>query len=255
MTDTTSMLSIVIPVYNGAPFIAETILNIYDAMPPYTWEVIVVNDGSADGTRSALESLAGSYPTLRVLHLPRNMGKGHAIKAGLREARGPHIVFTDADLPYGAESINRMAEVAAARPHIGLAYGSRSHPASREEHGYGIVRRFGRVFFSAVARGLVAKEVRDTQCGVKMLSRPFAERVLKLSSVERFAFDVELFAIASALHIPSEAVPVSLNHRKESSIRIVRDTLGMMRDILRIRRNMKRGVFHRTTQPPYHPTT
>lgn len=239
------MYTIVIPIYNAGAFIEETIRDVVrvfsGAAEP--WEIIAVNDGSTDTTAAALERMAKETPGLRVVHMEVNGGKGRALRRGMREARGECVAFTDADLPYGAPALVSLLERMKEDPSLQFVYGSRSHASSVERRGYGLLRRIGRLFFSVVVRALAAPGVQDTQCGIKALRRPFLLRVLEVSRVDRFAFDVELFAIARAAGAASLAMPVSLNHRKESSVRLVTDTARMLRDIWRIRRNVKRRLY------------
>jgi dolichyl-phosphate beta-glucosyltransferase len=96
-----------------------------------------------------------------------------------------------------------------------------------------------------VVRWLVIADVRDTQCGIKLLSRSFADLVLACSTVDRFAFDIELFVIALENKMSIQDFPVVLNHRKESSVRIITDTILMLIDIVKIRLKIWQGVYVR----------
>jgi dolichyl-phosphate beta-glucosyltransferase len=114
---------------------------------------------------------------------------------------------------------------------------------SREKRGYGFLRRLGRSFFSRVIRFLVVPNVLDTQCGIKMLRSELAKQVVAKGVINRFAADIELFIIARANHWRYEDFPVELNHRKESSVRLIRDTLIMFKDVLRIKWNFWRDKY------------
>jgi dolichyl-phosphate beta-glucosyltransferase len=208
-------------------------------------EVVVVNDGSTDMTASLLETWKGKFSCYEVVSLPTNRGKGAAIREGLRTARGGAIIFTDADLPYGVNIFGELYTKCINQPGISYLYGSRTNRDSVSEHGYGFLRQFGSSFFSTVVRWLVIADVRDTQCGIKLLSRSFADLVLACSTVDRFAFDIELFVIALENKMSIQDFPVVLNHRKESSVRIITDTILMLIDIVKIRLKIWQGVYVR----------
>lgn len=237
-------LSVIIPTYNADAFIGGVLERLR------TWllsheeiELIVVDDGSTDTTLSILRGLETKIPRLRIISIPSNKGKGFALRSGFAEAVGEYLAFTDADLPYGLSVFERMLEAMKKDSDLCLLYGSRSHELSKEEKGYGTIRRFGRNFFSNVIRFIAVPDVEDTQCGIKMLNRPLALEAIKVSKINRFAFDIELFMITKAHMWRYNSFPVELNHRKESSVRLVRDTIVMLRDVVSISRRHKRGDY------------
>lgn len=239
-------VSLVIPVFNGAPFLAETLKRVrswaeQNADPA---EIIVVDDGSTDGTAAIAEDVHRAIPRYTVVHLPKNRGKGAAVRAGIKAAHGDCVVFTDADLPYGLKIIAAMRQRLHSHPESALVFGSRSNPLS-ESKGYGAVRRLGRSFFSAVVKLFAIPGVGDTQCGIKMLRRDLAALVASRGIIDRFAFDIELFAIARQNNFGIIDVPVMLKHRRESSVRFVMDTVIMLKDILRISLRMRHRYYVR----------
>lgn len=239
MTD----LSLVIPVYNAAPFLRETLRRLGEALSRHAdWELIVVNDGSRDETARILEEELPRLPRARAIHLPRNTGKGAALRAGFHAARGELAAFTDADLPYGLSVLDAMRERMEQYPELHLLYGSRHHALSRERAGYDRVRRLGRLFFSAVIRCLLPGVV-DSQCGIKLFRRSLARRCAEKGSIDRFAADIEFFVIAKVAGLRFEDFPVELNHRTESSVRLVRDTLRLLADVFVIACRYWRGVY------------
>ncbi len=238
-------LSIIIPVLNGEPFIAETVARVF------AWakglgqqiEIICINDGSQDNTLSALEAICGRDMRCSVINFSNNCGKGAAIREGLKNARGRYAVFTDADLPYGVDIFGRMLQIMQSNPDLALLYGSRSHESSKYEAGYGVLRKFGRNFFSYFIRLMVLPNVSDTQCGIKMLRVDFAKLAAEKLTVNRFAYDVELFVIADAHRLKYGDVPVTLNQSKESSVRLIKDTLIMIWDVARIKLRKMMGHY------------
>lgn len=238
-------LSIIIPVFNGSSFLEEKLKTVskWAEGKMGSIEIIFINDGSTDATPSILNRFRQSMCYVRVFSLLKNRGKGFALCEGIKLAQGEYIGFTDADLPYGFIVFEHIFELMERKRKVDLVFGSRSHQRSKEKNGYGFLRKCGRLFFSVVIRLLVVPDVKDTQCGVKMFRREFAMMVLRVATVERFAFDIELFAIALQNHRLYEGVPVELTHRKESSVHFIKDTLSMLCDILKIRIRMWQNYY------------
>ncbi len=237
-------LSILIPAYNAGKFLAQTLASVRElllAQP--TFELILVDDGSADDTVSIAESFKNSIPRYTILTLPKNRGKGYALRMAMQKTQGDLVVFTDADLPYGLTPIVSMLAVMKREEDLFLLYGSRSHENSKVQQGYTLLRKFGRMFFSVVIRTFIVSRVVDTQCGIKMFRGALARAIVERGVVDRFAFDIECFMIAKARGWRYADFPVALNHRKESSVRIVRDTLCILGDIVLINLRYLRGRY------------
>jgi glycosyltransferase involved in cell wall biosynthesis len=188
-----ALLSIVTPVYNGAAFIAENVSIIRDelsaAQVPY--ELIVVSDGSADETVERVVN--AGHPEVRVLHYDRNIGKGYAVKVGLLAARGRFVGFIDSDLDlHPAELPSFLA--AMERDSLDAAIGSKRHPASQVD--YPPRRRLYSWLYQQLIRLLFQLDVTDTQVGIKLFRRELVEAVVPHLLVKRYAFDLELLAVA-----------------------------------------------------------
>lgn len=236
-------LSVIVAMYNAAPFLKETLARLEPFLARHrNWELIAVDDGSFDGTTEILGELVRRFAEARVLRFAENQGKGAALRAGMRAAKGEFVAFTDVDLPYGLEILEEMHAHLASHPEIYLLYGSRHHKSSRERSGYNFFRRAGRLFFSIVIRFLLP-HVSDSQCGIKLFRRELAQRCAKLGRINRFAGDIEFFMIGKAAGMQSADFPVELNHRKESSVRLVQDTILMLVDTLRIWVYYWRGLY------------
>ena len=237
------LFSVITPVFNAERFLERTLGEIAEwrAKLREPVEIIFVNDGSTDRTLSLLAAFAGRDSSVQVIQFAENHGKGFALREGMRRSHGEYVAFTDADLPYGLNALQEMRRIMQEDPTLAFLYGSRSHVASRSE-AYGSLRTTGRRFFSVLIRLLAVPGVADTQCGVKMLRRRLVDAVVKKTIVDRFAFDVELFVIANAGRMRSHDFPVELREQKQSSIRLVKDTINMFGDLFRIRVRMWRGT-------------
>ncbi len=207
------LLSVVVPVYNGGEEIVDNVgvigRAIADGLGDEGFELVVVSDGSIDGTAERL--LGERIPGLRVIHYDRNLGKGYAVKAGALVAHGEWVAVVDADLDLDPAAIPAYLDVAR-RERLDLAIGSKRHPESLVH--YPRSRRLASRAYQLLNRALFRLDIRDTQVGLKVIRREVVERVMPLLLVKRFAFDLELLAVAHALGYDRvRELPVRLEYR------------------------------------------
>lgn len=213
MSELRPLLSVVVPVFNQATSIVgnlEVVRERLAAELTEAFEIVVVSDGSIDATEGELLAQApgGSF---RVFHYDRNLGKGYAVKLGALEARGDWIGFVDADLDldpaYLAFFVARAREA-----NLDIAIGSKRHPDSAVV--YPRSRVIASWLFQQLVRVLFRLNVRDTQVGLKVFRREVAEQVLPLLLVKRYAFDIELLAVANAFGFTRiEELPIRLDYQ------------------------------------------
>jgi glycosyltransferase involved in cell wall biosynthesis len=204
-------LSLIVPAFNCAGYIAEHVGRITATLEHEGWpfEVLVVCDGSTDGTAAAADS--GGDPRVRVIRCDENGGKGAAIVHGLSVARGALIGWLDADLDISPDAICRAARLFDQRP-IDGALGSKRHPDSRVH--YPLVRRLYSIGYQQITRALFRVGVRDTQVGAKVFRREVADTIAPLLLVKRYAFDLEFLAVSVQFGFDRfEEVPVDLGRR------------------------------------------
>jgi len=255
-SDFTPHLTLVIPVYNGARFLRSSLEQARHWLEaqPYSGELLVVDDGSADETPAILAAFAAAAPDsarcrLTVLRNAGNRGKGFSVRRAFLQAAGEIVVFTDADLTYPIGNVEPL--VAALEAGADLAYGSRMHLDSR----YVIAPTFfGKLFtrhlmgrtFNLLLRMLVVRGVSDSQAGLKGCRKAAASLLAKRVRLNRFSFDVELFFVARRHGLRLAECPVEFIYRKEpSTVRFVRDSLAMVGDMLKVRWRGWRGVYDR----------
>ena len=243
------LLSVVVPVYNGGESIAgnvETIAARVRERLDAPFEIVVVSDGSIDRTAEALlERRSGD---VRVLPYDRNLGKGYAVKLGALAARGDWIAYVDSDLDLDPSSIPDFLE-RAREEGLDFAIGSKRHPDSRVL--YPRSRRVASWLYQQLVRLLFRLDVRDTQVGLKIFRREVAEQVLPLLIVKRFAFDLELLAVARALGFSRlRELPVSLDYRFTGSgvrsvavLRALLDTAGIFYRLRILRYYQRKRAF------------
>ena len=235
-------LSVVLPVYNGAAFVATSVgtLRSFLERQAFAWEIVVVDDGSVDATRAAIVSLAGE--TVRTVLLRENVGKFGALKAGMRVARGRCRVFTDADVPYGLEAIPYIERLVNARG-FHLVTGDRTLHGSEYGSHLPRIRAAATSTFSLFVRLLVTGGLFDTQCGLKGLRGDVADALFPLLLDEGFSGDVELLYVALKYNLEIKRIPVRLRQSGPSTVRLGADALRMLRRIGGLRRNWKRGRY------------
>ena len=233
--------TVIVPALDEAAGIGATIVAIRAALAPEAidggLEIVIVDDGSADGTADA--ALAGGAD--QVVVLPENRGKGAAIRAGVAIARGRSIAFTDADLAYSPDQLRRvLGEVEAGWD---VAVGSRQHPETTTAGGAGWLRDLGSRGVNLLAMGVLLSHPHDTQCGLKAFRSDVAKAIFALSRVDRFAFDMEVLHLVERHRFSLVEVPVRLESRERSTVRLVRDTARVMRDLWRIRHWSATGAY------------
>ena len=208
------LLTVVVPVYNGGEEIVDNVNAIrravVEGLPDDEVEIVVVSDGSIDDTAERLLA-ARADAGIRVIHYDRNLGKGYAVRAGALAAHGAWVAVVDADLDLDPASIPGYLEIAR-RESLDFAIGSKRHPESIVH--YPRSRRVASWWYQQLNRLLFRLDVRDTQVGLKVFSRRIVDDVMPLLLVKRFAFDLELLAVANALGFGRvRELPIRLDYR------------------------------------------
>lgn len=234
-------LSVVIPAYNEAERLPQTLSRVreYYAAQSFEYEIIVVNDGSEDNTAEIAAQVAD-----RVIDVQPNRGKGHAVRAGVMASTGDYILFCDADLATPQEEDSKLFSRMEAGADI--AIGSRPLRESDLEIRQPWYREMlGRTFNFAV-QTLGVRGIQDTQCGFKMFTRAAGHDVFSRAKVDRFGFDFEALMIARDLGYRIDEVGVRWRHQEGSKVNPVRDGIQMLGDLFRLR---MMGKKRRITPP------
>ncbi|MDQ6826652.1 MAG: glycosyltransferase [Candidatus Eremiobacteraeota bacterium] len=222
-TLTNCKISVVMPAYNEAKHIVsnliETVQTLHDCK--YNFEVILVDDGSPDKTYLEAAKLLSSHPDrVRVVHYDENRGKGNALSCGTHFAAGKYVVFLDADMDLHPVQLPVLLEMMVST-NADIVIGSKRHPASKVNY-----PKF-RILLSAVyyffVRLLFKLPVRDTQTGLKVFKTEALKHVLPFVQAARFAFDIELLALAHKLGYKIAEAPVTLDFRRVISRIKLRD--------------------------------
>lgn len=244
-------LSLIIPAYNEAGRIEATVraATTYLANQPYDSELIVVDDGSTDGTAALAAELLATTPGGRLMQIPHG-GKAAALRAGLEAAAKDLVAFSDADLAtplcYLEELRRKVADG------CDIAIGSREGAGARR-YGEPIYRHLMGRGFNLIVRALVLPDIQDTQCGFKLFRREAIGAILERSRLYRdsdqlrgprvTAFDVELLVVGRLLGFRIRQIPVTWNYGQQSKVNPARDTWYNLRDVIQVRLNLWRGRY------------
>lgn len=236
-------LSVVIPAYNEESRIERTLKRIQEYLSgrKLAFEVLVVDDGSRDGTARKVEGIRASFPELKLLRLPANQGKGSAVKAGMLAAEGKFILMTDADLSTPIEELARMEQ--ALGDGFDIAIGSRRAQGARVVKSQPWLRQNIGVAFGFLTGLVVPTGFEDTQCGFKYFRAEAAQKIFPLQTVKGLPFDLEVLALAEKLGIKIIEVPVDWYDVEGSKVRPIAHLPRVIREVLKIRWNFIRGKY------------
>lgn len=236
-----TFLSIIIPAYNEAhrlPASLDQIIAFLDEQP-YSAEVLVVENGSQDSTLEIAQAYAGRFSNLRVLQNSLR-GKGRAVQQGMLEARGEYRFMCDADLSMPIDQVNRF--LPPERVDFDIAIGSREAPGAVRYNEPWYRHLAGRGY-NALIRSLALPGLQDTQCGFKCFRGSLATDLFRRQTLMGWSFDVEVLFIASQWGCQIVEVPIPWYFNADSHVRVVRDSVRMGLDLLRIRANALRGAY------------
>ena len=226
-------LSVVIPAFNEASRIVSTLNKTSDYLKAqtYTWEILVVDDGSADDTASLVNRAAQELNGVRLIRR-EHFGKGWAVRAGMLKARGRYRFMCDADLAMPIEWLNEFMEKMNAGADIVI--GSREIFGARR-YDEPLFRHLRGRIFNWVVRAVAVRGFQDTQCGFKCFSEDAASQLFSRQRTRGMGFDVEILYLAAKMGYSVVEMPVEWRHQPGSKVRPGVDSLDMLKDTLLIR--------------------
>jgi len=229
------VLSVVVPCYNEEARLPRTIQQIerfLDARKT-EYELILVDDGSADGTRQVMDAAAESHASVRVEALPDNRGKGRALAVGVEASRGDEILVTDADLSTPIEELDKLQ--AALNAGAGVAIASRALRASRVEVSQPIYRVLMGKGFNLIVQAVLLPGIWDTQCGFKLFRGDVAHRVFANLTTDGFGYDPEVLYRARKQGVKIAEVPVVWRNSAPTKVSPIKSSLDMLKHVVRLR--------------------
>ena len=235
-------LSIIVPSYNEELRLPLSLDRIaaYVAESGRSAEVLVVDDGSKDGTAAVAAAYTNRIANLRVLKNGENRGKGYSVRHGMVEAKGAVVLFTDADLSAPIEEADKLL---AAMGEYDVAIGSRAMDRSLIKVHESAFREFAGIVFNKIVQIVLRLPFVDTQCGFKAFRREPCRIIFEQQKIERFGFDPELLYLARHHGLKSVEIPVSWSHSPATKINMMRDSIQMFMDVFTIRWNALRGCY------------
>ncbi len=234
-------LSVIIPAYNEEKRLPESLKSALDFLKrqPYSWEIIVSDDGSSDGTARLAREMLQGYPH-QVLVAPANRGKGHAVRQGILAAEGQYVLHSDADFSTPIEEVSRFLKYL--ENDFDIVIGSRALPDSKIEIHQNLLRETMGRTFNLLARAFSFHDIHDSQCGFKCFRGEVARNLFSRQRLNGFSFDPEVIFLAQKKGYRIREEPVIWRNSAQSRVRLLADPLQMFGDLLKIR------AMHRDTQ-------
>lgn len=239
-------LSVIVPAYNEELRLLPTLerLHAFLSAQPLRYEILVVDDGSKDGTCGVVEKAMETIPNLALVRQSPNAGKGAAVRRGMLAARGQIRVMCDADCSMPPEQLPRLlAPIIACRAEI--AIGSRYAEGAKTD----VAQPKYRVMWSRLCNKVIQRSlvpgIRDTQCGFKAFTAEAARNLFASATINGWAFDLEILALARRRGFAIEEVGVEWKDDNRSRVNPLKDMWKVIREALTIRKNIKSGLYNK----------
>lgn len=235
----TVTLSVVIPAYNEEttlPAHFDVLVPLLQKIYPDSWEVLVVDDGSNDRTADVVRDFG--HPAIRLLSTGCNRGKGAALRDGMMTTQGELVLMCDADMATPPQMLPIF--LAALRPDVDIVIGNRRSPESRIVRRQSLLRRILGTFYKLLATRLTGVAVADVNCGFKLFRGELARRLFAQATTAKWAIDIEILALAAKAGAKVAEIPVEWRDGDRSSVRILRDTVVTLKQMLEISLRLRR---------------
>ena len=221
-------LSVVIPAYNEQLRLPPTLIDTIDYLDSLGtgYEILVVDDGSRDETAAVVKKFEKIRPQIRLITLPKNAGKGNAVRTGVLNARGEIVLFADADGSTPIQELDRLKD--AIDNGADLAFGSRAAASSETKVKALWHRRLMGRTFNWFVSTVILPDIEDSQCGFKMFRSGAAQYIFSRQTADGFNFDVELLFIARKAGYKIKEVPVNWTNVPGSKVNLIKDSLKML---------------------------
>ena len=235
------MISVVIPVYNEAgclPEHVDVLRPLLQSLSPDDWEIVLVDDGSSDGTGDVIARL-GADPRVRGATHPRNLGKGAAVRTGVLASRGDAVLMCDADMSTPPATLREF--LAALQQGADVVIGNRKSGAARIERWQPPLRVWLGLGFTRLANGLTGLSISDYTCGFKLFRGQAGRELFAATTTPGWSFDVEILLRAARAGLQVREIPVTWRHVDDTRVRIARDVLRSFTELLSIWRRLGRN--------------
>jgi dolichyl-phosphate beta-glucosyltransferase len=239
-------LSLIIPAYKEAQRLPNTLPVVHEYVAKWAFpaEVLVVVEPSPDATLEVARAAQTRFPELRVIANEVHRGKGYAVRTGMLKARAPLVFFTDADLSTPLSDLETALRIFEQNPRIDVIVGSRRHPQTHILHRQSPLREQMGQTFNRLVRFLAGLHLEDTQCGFKGFRQTAAREIFSRQRTDGFSFDVEVLLLARAMGFSVHEMPVHWSNSPDSKVRVIRDSLCMLVEIMSMRRRVRRTMHN-----------
>ncbi len=229
------MISIVIAALNEENRIGESLRKIADYFhgSGKDYEVIVVDDGSRDGTGNVVKNYDNLFPRLELVRYGENRGKGYALRQGVLASKGKVVLVTDADLSTPIDELDKLMPLIIGGE-CDVAIGSRALARSDIIKKQPFWRQGMGKIFNKIVKILVIDDFNDTQCGFKLFSGDVARKLFSQARIDRFAYDVEILALAKKRKYRILEIPIRWLNSPDSKVNPLFDSMQMVKDLVRI---------------------
>lgn len=229
-------LSMIVPIYNEAKRLPRSLETIaaFSSQLSVSHEWIFVVEPSQDESLHLIQEYCGKHKNAFVIANKIHKGKGFAVQTGMLHAKGKWALFMDADLSTPLPEVERFLEYTKQHPEIDIVIGDRKTKAANLIQKQGPLRLLMGKSLQTLLQALDLSDVPDTQCGFKMFKKEYIRPLFGYLVCTGFSFDIEVLAKAKKLQLHVASLPISWKDDKNSTVRVVRDGLKMLRDILRI---------------------
>ena len=236
-------LSLILPCYNSNAIIEKQLPDFISFLNTLniSFEILIVDDGSKN--KNELQLITEKYHCI-YLDNEKNLGKGAAIRKGVKHAKGQYIIFTDCDIPFENDAIITILKYLNDKE-FHLAVGDRTLNTSSYFEEISSARKLSSILFTFFVGRFVTTGMNDTQCGIKGFRKEAADDIFGVSKINGFAFDVETIYIAMKRNYDIKRIPVKLRNQGGSSVSLLRHTIPMIFDLFLIKWNHVRGYYNK----------
>ncbi len=238
-------LSVIVPAYNEEARLGQTLRQMLNYLQAHcsAYEVVVVDDGSADDTSGMARRFAADDERVRVIRTEMNWGKGHAVKQGMLTAAGELLLFSDADLSTPIEELDNF--LSAFDEGYDIVIGSRKLSGAQVQVHQKPLREWLGKGFTWLTNLLITGNISDVTCGFKAFRRPAARQIFSLQRIDDWSFDAEILFLAQKFKYRIKEVPVRWRNDPRTKVNLLRDIVRSFVGLVRIRWNDWQGKYKR----------
>lgn len=240
--DKTIYLSVIIPAYNEEGLIKDTIIEVDNFLSKqnYNYEIIIIDDGSADKTFSIVKKLAASFRNLKIIKNYNNFGKGYSVRRGMLLAKGKKRLFMDADSSTSIDQVNNF--IPFSDNSYDLVIGDRGLRESKITKHQAFYKEMLGNIGNVLIKALIISDISDTQCGFKLFSDKFVEKFFPKLKINRWGFDIEILAVANKFGYKIKTAPIVWKNRGKSNVHL-KDYFFTLLELFKIKINLARKIY------------